>query len=76
MRAALSTNTAAVTSSSGMTEQISGPIAKVLLLNGDASSALGALLGNLEAIFETPNLTVAVNQREALVDLRMAAFGY
>jgi hypothetical protein len=76
MRVDHSDNTIAIEASSGFTEQVRGGINKVLLLNGDASSGLAALMGNLDAIFETPGLTLAINQREALLDLRRAAFGY
>lgn len=76
MRVDHSDNTISVEASSGYTEQVTGGIHKVLLLNGDASSGLAALMGNLDTIFDTPGLTLAINQREALLDLRKAAFGY
>lgn len=76
MRVNHSTNTVSVNSSSGFTEQASGRIEKVLLLNGDASSGLAALLGNLELIAATPGIILAANQREALMGLREAAYGY
>lgn len=76
MRASLSDTTASLTSTSMMSEQVRGPIEKVLVLNGDASSALGALLYDLDTIFATPGVAIAPNQREALLDLRRAAYGH
>lgn len=78
MRVDHSATTISVNSSSGFTEQASGRIEKVLLLNGDASSGLAALLSNLELIIDAgiPGLTLASNQRDAVLDLRRAAYGY
>lgn len=78
MRINHSDNTVSVNSSSMMAEQVRHDIKQVLLLNGDASSGLAALLGNLELIIDSniPGLTLASNQREAVFDLRKAAFGY
>lgn len=53
-----------------------GPIRKVLVLNGDADSALAALLSDLEAVFDAPGVVLASNQRQALLDLRKATYGY
>lgn len=78
MRVDTSDTTVNISSSSGFAEQVSGGINKVLLLNGDASSGLAALLSNLEVIIDAniPGLTLASNQRDAVFDLRKAAFGY
>lgn len=78
MRVDTSGNTVNISSSSGFAEQVSGDIAKVLLLNSDANSGLAALLGNLELIIDAnvPGLTLAGNQRDAVLDLRKAAYGY
>lgn len=51
-------------------------IAQVLVLDADAKAGLAALMGNLESIFEAPGVTLAPNQREYILSLRLAAYGY
>lgn len=71
-----SANTASIASSTTMNSDEGGPIEKVLILNGAATSGLAALLSDLDAALAAPGVCVAANQREALYDLRKAAFGY
>jgi hypothetical protein len=71
-----STTTTSIASSTTMSADEGGVIEKVLILNGDATSALAALLYDLDAALAAPGVCVAANQREALFDLRKAAFGY
>lgn len=53
-----------------------GPIARVLVLDTTADAALAALFGSLDAVFNAPGVILAPNQREALLALRLASFGY
>lgn len=78
MRVTHSTTTTSIQSSSMMNEDVQGPISKVLVLNDAANSGLAALLSNLELILDAdvPMLTLASNQRDAVLDLRKAAYGY
>lgn len=66
--------TVAVSDFATIGEDRGGSIRKVL--NGDADAALAALLYGLEGIFESPTVSLAANQRAALLDLRKAAYGY
>lgn len=68
--------TVAVSSFATVSGDTGGRINKVLILNADADSALAALLGSLEAIVADNTASLASNQRDALLDLRKAAYGY
>ena len=68
-----SETTVAVSSFSTMSGDEGGAISKVLILNGDANSALAALLSDLE---DLGSACLAGNQVEALRSLRLAAYGY
>lgn len=69
-------STVAVSDFATIGDDRGGSIRKVLVLNGDADSALAALLYGLEGIFASPDANLAANEREALFDLRKAAYGY
>lgn len=68
--------TVVVSSHSAMNSDDGGPISKVLVLNGDADSALASLLSELDTLFADETLVLPQNQRAALFDLRRAAYGY